>query len=260
MQSSERLLYLAHASLPIFRQRIILANSVIKAGLEKMQRPYISMSFGKDSTVMTHLLLQAIPDAPVIYVNCGEFDEWPDTPRVRDEFLRRVHCNFHEIVAPSIFDLYITAGYVLTDYETGSKAARQMWRIYDDSLGKAITTRAKELGCDGGFLGLRAAESINRTRLFNWKENPYYAESRKMWTCCPLEKWTARDVWAYITKNDLPYNDLYDRLPCGREKARNGTMMWMGFIGNDRSSTIKQFYPDIWNRFICQFPEIAREL
>jgi len=256
MQSSERLLYLAHASLPIFRQRIILANSVIKAGLEKMQRPYISMSFGKDSTVMTHLLLQAIPDAPVIYVNCGEFDEWPDTPRVRDEFLRRFRCNFHEIVAPSIFDFYSAAGYITTDYGDDN-LARKLENLYDKSLEKAIVKKARELYCDGGFLGMRAAESINRARLFNWKKNPYYAAGRKMWVSCPLEKWTARDIWAYIVKNNLPYNELYDLLPSGRELARNGTMMWMD---NDQASFARRFYPNVWNRFICRFPEIAREL
>jgi len=256
----ERIFYLAHASLTTFGRKIHLAQSGIEAGLGKMVHPYISMSFGKDSTVMTHLILRISPNLPVIYVNCGEFDEWPDTPRVRDEFTRRFSCNLIEISGPSIIEFYRRVGYAYYQDHEETREARSAQREYGESLTRVILEKARQLGCDGGFVGMRAAESTNRARLFNWRGNLYFTRERQMWTCCPLEKWSARDVWAYIVKYDLPYNELYDLHPAGREIARNGAMMDTRSEVMDRMTFLKRMYPEWWNRFVAQFPEIARQL
>jgi 3'-phosphoadenosine 5'-phosphosulfate sulfotransferase (PAPS reductase)/FAD synthetase len=256
----ERAFYLAHASLAAFWRKVHLAQSVIEAGLSKMIHPYISMSFGKDSTVMTHLVLSIIPNIPVIYVNCGEFDEWPDTPRVRDEFLRRFPCDFHETTGPSIIGAYEAVGHVYTQDCEETSAAKRAQREYGKSLEIAIVAKARELGCDGGFLGMRAEESFNRSRLFGMRSNLYHVDERQMWTCCPLERWTGRDVWAYLVFHDLPYNELYDLHPMGREKARNGAMTGTRLSTMGRMSWLKRMYPDWWNRLMQRFPEIAREL
>ena len=260
MEQTERLFYLAHASLPAFRRKIQASRTIIQTGLDKMNSPYISMSFGKDSLVMTHLLLQMIPDAPVLYVNCGEFDEWPDTPRVRDEFLKRFAINFYELRGPSIIEYYRQAGYIYHQDAEETKRARSIQRRYGQSLEKVIIKKARQLNCDGGFIGMRSSESSNRARLFNWRGNLYFAKERRLWTCCPMEKWTGRDIWAYIVKNDLPYNVLYDLHPAGREIARNGAMVGTRSPFRDRMSFLKQIYPDWWNRLVREFPEIAREL
>jgi hypothetical protein len=58
----------------------------------------------------------------------------------------------------------------------------------------------------------------------------------------------------------LPYNDLYDRHPRGRELARNGAMIGTRGASFGRLTWLKQMYPDWWSRFTQEFPEIARNL
>lgn len=260
MSRAEHVLYLSHASLSVFRRRIQAVQRAILVGLDKMAHSYLSMSFGKDSMVMAHLVLQMAPDIPVLYVNCGEFDEWPDTLRVKQEFLQRFPCDFHELSGPSIIGFYRQAGYAYYQDHEETAEVRAIQRQYGQSLEKAIVAKARELGCDGGFIGMRAEESANRRRLFRWRGGLYFADERQMWACCPLEKWTGRDIWAYIVKNDLPYNELYDLHPAGREVARNGAMIGTRSEVQDRLSFLKRMYPDWWNRFVFEFPEIARQL
>jgi phosphoadenosine phosphosulfate reductase len=251
--------YLAHAGLPAFRRRISASLALVEQAGQVMRRPYISMSFGKDSTVMTHLLLTVLPDAPVIYIDCGTFDEWPDTPRVKTEFLARYPCRLIEITGSSIIDYYRQAGIAYTQEAEETPAARRAQRAYGASLGRLIAQEAQRLNCDGGFIGMRR-ESANRQRLFNQCGPLYFAQERQLWTCCPLAAWSARDVWAYIVQHDLPYNELYDIHPRGRELARNGAMLGTRLAGQGRLAWLKQMYPAWWNLFVAEFPEIARQL
>lgn len=226
--------------------------------MRKCSKPYISLSFGKDSVAMTRLILSLYPETVVIYVNCGEFDEWPDTERVKNAFLKKLPCEFYEIYGPSIIEYYRQAGYAYVQDEQTGKRANKAQREYGASLAMTIEARAKELECDGVFMGLRRDESWTRGHLFRKRGAMYYAKTRQAWTCCPIERWSAKDVWAYIVKYDLPWNELYDLDPRGREIARNGAMIGTRSARYGRLSMLKQMYPVWWNRFVDEFPDIAR--
>jgi len=58
------------------------------------------------------------------------------------------------------------------------------------------------------LVGLRAGESGKRDR----KLDGLYGESLGKPAAFPIREWSARDVWAYIVDNDLPYPDHYDRV------------------------------------------------
>jgi phosphoadenosine phosphosulfate reductase len=254
MRDDEKMLYLLHSRVNSFQSRLSSARTIIKSGLGKMKRPYASMSFGKDSTVMIHLLLSVIPDLKVMYVNCGEWDEWPDTPRVKDEFLSRFPCEFIELHGPSIIEFYRQVG-IYTQDEEATKAERQAQREYGNSLAKILDAEAYTRKFDGTFIGLRKEESDNRRRLFAMRGTVYYAKTRHLWACHPLAYWSARDVWAYIAKYNLPYNELYDLDPQGREIARNGAMIGTRSARYGRMVFLKRIYPDWFNRLVAEFPE-----
>lgn len=256
MNDQEREIYLLHSKLNIHRWQIDNSLRIIERGLKEMKSPYISMSFGKDSSVMSHLIWSHHPEIPMIYVNCGEFDEWPDTPRVKKEFLAMFpNSIFIELTAPSIWEFYKSVGFYIQDEET-TKETRKAQREYSESLGIAIDSEAQRRGYDGSFIGLRAEESNNRNRLFKMRGNLYFAKTRNEWACHPLEKWTSRDIWAYIVKNDLSYNELYDIAPQGRELARNGAMFGTRSARYGRLVFLKRAYPELFNRFAEEFPEV----
>jgi 3'-phosphoadenosine 5'-phosphosulfate sulfotransferase (PAPS reductase)/FAD synthetase len=256
MNEKERETYLLYSRLNLHKWQIEKALRVIERGLEKMKSPYISMSFGKDSVALSHLIWSHHPEIPMMYVNCGKFDEWADTPRVKKEFLAMFpNCSFIELSAPSIWRFYKSVGFYIQDEET-TKETRKAQREYAESLGLALDGEAKRRGFDGSFIGLRSEESHNRNRLFVMRGNLYYAKTRGLWACHPLEKWTSKDVWAYIVKNNLPYNELYDLAPEGRELARNGAMFGTRSARYGRLVFFKRAYPDLFNQFAAEFLEV----
>lgn len=241
------------------KNRIGQSLRLIAEMFDICQTPYISMSFGKDSLVMTDLILKYYPKTPVIYGYCGKFDEWPDTPRVRDEFLKRhPNCNFYQVEGPSIIEYYRRVGYVYIQDKEITPDERKWQREYGASLEKAILEKAKQLECDGAFIGMRKAESRDRARLVVMRSEIYFADTRQMWTCLPVAQWTAKQVWGYIVQNDIIWNELYDIDPRGREKARNGAMFGTrGDTGLGRMSMMRRMYPALWNEFLQEFPEIS---
>jgi len=58
------------------------------------------------------------------------------------------------------------------------------------------------------LVGLRAGESGKRER----KLGGLYGDSLGQPAAFPIREWSARDVWAYIVDQDLPYPDHYDRI------------------------------------------------
>jgi hypothetical protein len=62
----------------------------------------------------------------------------------------------------------------------------------------------------GEIVGLRAGESSTRSRKLD--ETGLHGESLGQPASFPLRDWSARDVWAYLVANDVPYPDHYDRL------------------------------------------------
>jgi 3'-phosphoadenosine 5'-phosphosulfate sulfotransferase (PAPS reductase)/FAD synthetase len=250
--------YLAHAMLPAYKRQVRRSLEIITESEAVMHRPYASMSFGKDSTVMVHLLLTVRPDITVMYVDCGKWDEWPDTPRVKHELLAIVDCpNFVELRGPSIMEAYLKSGFYIQD-EEHSRETKKAQRDYGQSLAAILDAEAKRRGFNGVYMGIRKEECDNRKRLFAMRGYLYYARTREAWTCHPLMHWTARDIWAYIVQHNLPYNELYDLDPRGRELARNGAMFGSRTARYGRLIFIRQIYPELFGEFTTHFPEITR--
>lgn len=255
MNESESTVYSLWAKTKEFQWKIVQARRIAERGFDTMYPSFASLSFGKDSMAMVHLLLAMKPDLPVMYVNCGKWDEWPDTSRVKAEFLAQFSCDFTELRGPSVIEGYREAELFIQD-EADSKEARKAQHDYGKSLGEILDAEARRRRYHGAFIGVRKDESNNRSRLFAMRGPLYYAETRGLWACHPLAYWSARDVWAYIVECNLPYNELYDLDPRGREKARNGAMFGTRSARYGRLVFLRQMYPDWFNRFAAEFPGV----
>lgn len=89
-------------------------------------------------------------------------------------------------------------------------------------------------GLDIWICGLRKDQSVTRfsTKLVEWDENNGLLKLN------PLIDWREKDVWDYIKKNEIPYNELHDKgfpsigcQPCTRaikpgEDVRAGRWWW----------------------------------
>jgi phosphoadenosine phosphosulfate reductase len=69
-------------------------------------------------------------------------------------------------------------------------------------------------GVEAWVTGIRREQSPTRAGSAKLERD----EKRGIWKLNPLADWTDKDVWAYISKHDLPYNELhnhgYDSVGC----------------------------------------------
>jgi len=165
------------------------AHEIIQRALETARQPYIAYSGGKDSTVMTHLVLQHAPDTMVLHWDYGRaFVPEP----IQREILRNARLLGARNLRVETSALYA---------KLGRKAQNVLGR---HMIGRLLPQLAQE-GYDLAFVGLRKQESLKRKRRI--RAGRTLSVIRE---CYPLQDWCWRDVWAYIVSNDLPYLSLYD--------------------------------------------------
>ena len=144
---------------------------------------YVGTSWGKDSTVVAHLVASLGLDVPVIWFPAGPVEN-PDCAFVRDAFLARFRVRYEE-------------------HEVSSLAwSREGPSLVHDGAQAAFSRASRQHGSRYAS-GVRAQESkMRRLRMAHWGEcSPN--------TCAPIGHWTVDDVFAYLALHDLPVHPAY---------------------------------------------------
>lgn len=100
-------------------------------------------------------------------------------------------------------------------------------------------------------IGMRKAESKQRTMTLGSRGLTYFTKTRNSVTCCPIGKLTDDDIWAYIVSNNLPYLSCYDNPLFDRRKIRNE----LNYL-----CTKKAIFQGIVEKYKFIYPEIFAEL
>lgn len=183
---------------------------------------YVGTSWGKDSTVVTHLLELSAAAAPLVWFRYAVRNN-PDCALVRDEYLtaraRDRAIDYHEsIVEPR------------APGDHSSEAARF-----------AAFAAAAALP-DRHVTGLRAEEST--TRALSAATHGVATER----SCRPILRWTAADVFAYLARHDLPVHPAYACTFGGaldRGRVRVGPIGGERGAGRGRAEWERRYYPQI---------------
>lgn len=239
-----------HARLPAFKRRVDRAKEIIREGLAHSARPYVAFSGGKDSEVVLHLVIQQKPDVDVIWLHQGA--EFPDTEDIIIRLQKEWNLNLHiEYVKPGLLEL-------LEEYGAYGLPARAKYRNGDIAqrlIFEPIDRLVEEKGFDGVFMGLRWQESMGRAHvryLRNVKKDGLLHVN-------PILDWKKEDVWAYITSNKLPYNDIYNKTKFHhRDDIR--VAPWAGGTTKElgRFVELRYYYPELFNEFAWRFPNVKR--
>lgn len=151
---------------------------------------YASTSWGKDSTVLAHLIATSGIKLPLVWVRVKKWEN-PDCPAVRDAFLAK----FGHLVEYEEIEVEATA--------------TRWWE--DGAEFKPASQRTSRAGFQiaesrhGGrhISGIRAEES----RVRGIAQRRWGDASAK--ACRPLGWWSATDVFAYLYSYDLPVHPAY---------------------------------------------------
>jgi len=207
--------------------------------MDRCDRPYVSVSGGKDSLI-TLILAREV-----------------------DTDVEAVHFASRERALPSVQAMldWVRDTYSLTVLVWGSDLeARERYRMEATSsrFGRIVAEMTEARGFDGQACGYRADEAVGRWihrnvhgELYQWTDG--------RWACSPLLDWTYDDVWAFIVRHRLPYPELYD-LEDGqqREQRRVDHAFGADAANRGRIARLKKFYPDYYRQLVEAVPE-ARE-
>lgn len=151
----------------------------IQDSLGRVRKPYVACSFGKDSSVMLHLILKFMPDIQVLWVT------FPET-----KFLN----NYYEIVKQwkDVFNINLKEIYV-------DVPATQ---DFDDK--KAFPGKPY----DSYFVGITKEESFARRVTIKHK-GVFYKKKDGMIRIAPMADWKVKDIAAYCLSNNIPTLESY---------------------------------------------------
>ncbi len=173
----------------------------------KLDLFHVAFSGGKDSVVLLDLVKKALPKGSFVVIFGDTGMEFPDTYDVIEK--TRQNCEQEEIpfyVSKSYFEpknsweLFGPPSHVLRWCCGVHKSTPQTLML------REITGKNNYTGLD--FVGIRAGESINRSR---YKYEDYGKKQKGQYSHNPILEWTSAEVWLYIFANGITINEAYKK-------------------------------------------------
>jgi phosphoadenosine phosphosulfate reductase len=186
------------------------AEEVLAYAVERFHpRLTMACSFQKEESVLVHMLTEICPEARVFTIDTGVL--FPETLHTWKQFEDR-------------FDLRVEVFDARSPDEPWT-VTRCCSEAKVDALERALE------GVEAWITGIRREQAATRSAAAKLERD----DRREIWKVNPLADWSEKDLWRYIYKHDLPYNQLHDQgyssigcAPCtkpgaGREGRWAGT-------------------------------------
>ncbi|MFZ3150260.1 MAG: DUF3440 domain-containing protein [Anaerolineaceae bacterium] len=219
------------------------AQERIKWTFDTFQKIYVSFSGGKDSTVMTHMVMEeAIKRNRKVGLMYIDFEaQYKDTIN----HVRKIYTLYADHIDPYWIAVPIHLRNSVSVYDPfwicWDETAKEKWVRQPDP--KSITDRSmfpfyrygmefedfvpefgywyskKDSDYDdltACFVGIRAAESLNRWRTIAGHGTKFEGRNwcsyvgKSVWNVYPIYDWKTQDLWAYHATTKKPYNHIYD--------------------------------------------------
>lgn len=234
-----------YARLAVHRRRRDFALAGIEAMRQLAPNSYLSLSWGKQSIILAHMLYQLQPSLPMYFLASGESWIIHNYAEVIEQFTARWPINLRIVQTDHVFD-----GSNLSWTESRKRGQRDLQSMCDPAE------------WDGWYWGLAKHESKGRrmTLSATWDGQPHptiYRYSGEWaagkYRCCPLMHWGVMDIAAYVAAYDIPLLDAYHTHGLEtRTTARvTGKTTYYGGV-----SAIKRADLEAFNRLCARFPEL----
>jgi phosphoadenosine phosphosulfate reductase len=168
----------------------VSARAVIHEAVARAHAPCITSSFQAECVVLTHLLLQAAPGIPVLFLDTVH--HFAQTYEYRDQLTAAWNMNLVNLRAaqpqPGLWQ----------------QSTEQCCAVH--KVGPLFSALE---GYDVWFTALRREQSPSRANLQEME--PFRLPSGKIiQRVSPLASWTTRDVWMYAKEHAIPLLPLYE--------------------------------------------------
>lgn len=243
-------MYLIHSKSRSFQKKVDEALGIIEEFVSIGSKNYCTLSGGKDSSVLTHLVSSIDNSIPVL----SEKDDldFPGEVKFVSEFCSLCDVNLH-IVTPDVLLFDLLVNYDFTD-DLHSQGTRFSEKYFYGLL--------RSFKCSGNykgvFLGLRSEES--KGRRINGKINGpiYYNKRWKQLVCQPLINWSGKDVFAYLFSNSLPILPIYFQTAFhdSPEEIRKSWIIPSGESQRGKAVWLRHYYPDLYAKLMSVNPKI----
>ena len=156
----------------------------------------LATGFGAEGCVLVAMLSVISPRTRIFYLDTDLL--FPETYALRDELEARYGVQFERRESRLSLDAQAA------DY------GERLWERQPDlccRLRKVEPLKEMLKGLRAWVTAIRRDQTPERAHVgtIEWDENFGLIKIN------PLAKWSSRDVWNYIAKNDVPYNPLHDR-------------------------------------------------
>lgn len=158
----------------------------------------MTTSFGIHSAVMLHLATRVVPDIPVIWIDTGYLPA--ETYKFVEELTEKLDLNLKIYQSP-MSPARMEALYGRLWEENSVEALNRYDRIRKvEPMQRAL----KDLGATGWLAGLRQDQTDHRKSLQR------IGKQGDIYKVLPIFEWNSRDVYYYLTNNELPYHPYFD--------------------------------------------------
>ncbi|AYF35599.1 phosphoadenylylsulfate reductase [Vreelandella alkaliphila] len=174
-------------------------QDLIKWALSQGERPICTTNFRPFEAVILHMVTQARPDIPIVWMDSGYNTE--TTYQFADALIQRLNLNM--------------VSFIPQRTRAHREALEGAMPSIDDPRHAAFTQEVKiepferalrEMQPDVWFTALRAEDTPERAKM-----QPASRNSDGLLKIAPLLQWTAKDMYYYLEAHDLPNNfDYFD--------------------------------------------------
>lgn len=209
---------------------------------------YVSFSGGKDSTVVSSLVLRALANETVLHVYGDTTLEFPETKEYVARF-RREHPKTPVLVSKNKDKDFEQLCELLGP---PSRVMRWCCTIFKTgAIQRKITTLFRGKNRILTFYGIRRSESASRSKYDRESDSPKIAIQK---TVSPIIDWLDFDIWLYILTTGIDFNTAYrlgyTRVGCW---CCPNNSVWSGFMS-------RIYMPEQYERFRNLLLDFARKI
>ena len=154
-----------------------------------------STSFGLQSGVMIHLVLQASPDIPIVFIDTGYL--FPGTYEYALKLQEKLNFKAH-VYSSRLSPAFQEASFGKL-WEKGKEGmTKYNWLNKKEPMDRAL----QELDAKAWMAGLRRVQASER------KDLDFLEEQNGVLKLYPILDWDDRDTYRYLPQNGLPYHQI----------------------------------------------------